>query len=400
MSQEKVQENAKNNTDDTQDQNITVDETPTEESDTSTTATEKVESQPVKDPVKTLTRNVLIVVAIIFVWYIAADRYTPWTDQARVQAYVIPVVSQVSGRVLEINVTQDTKIAAGQPLFQIDPSDYLLAVEQAETSLELAGQEIGAGMATVVTAQAQVVTAETNLEHVNAQSARVFELEEKNLYSKSEGDKARAAIKNANAQLASAVANLDKARQSLGPQGEDNPRIRSAMAQLKKAQLDLSRTKVLAPSVGGVTNLQIEKGYYANAGAPVMTFVEADNVWIQANLKENNLANLKVGAPVDIVLDVMPGKVYTGKVKSIGFAVANDSTQQAIGGLSNVTSSTGWLRDPQRFPVIIEFDHALPVGIQRVGGQADIQFYNQDSGVLNAIGKVWIRILSWFSYVY
>ncbi|GAM76438.1 membrane fusion protein [Vibrio ishigakensis] len=354
---------------------------------------------PAKDPVKTLTRNVFIVVAIIFVWYLFADRHTPWTDQARVQAYVIPIVPQVAGKLVEVNVTQDQGIERGDKLFSIDPSDYLLAVETAETQLELAGQDIGAGTANVATAQAQLVEAQTNLEHINAQSARVFELEQKKLFSKSEGDKARAAIKQARAQVRSAQANLEKAKSQLGAEGEDNPKIRAAMAQLQKAQLDLSRTTVLAPTNGGITNLQVDVGYYANPGQPVMTFVDADDVWVEVYLKENNLANLKVGDDADIVLDVLPGRIFKGKVRSIGFAVQTGSTNQ-VGGLVSVKTSSGWLRDPQRFPVIVSFEEEVPQGLRRVGGQADVQLYTGSNFVLNAISKVYIRLLSWISYVY
>ena len=185
----------------------------------------------------------------------------------------------------------------------------------------------------------------------------------------------------------------------LAPEGAANPRVRTAVAKLKQAQLDLSRTRVLAPTTGGITNLQVDVGYYANPGAPVMTFIDADDSWIEANLKENNLANLKIGDPVDISLDITPGKIYKGKVRSIGFAVASGS-RDAVGGLVTVKSSSGWLRDPQRFPVVISFDEEIPGGLRRVGGQADVQFYTSDNFILNSIAKVYIRLLSWISYVY
>lgn len=351
------------------------------------------------DPVRRITRWVFIVVALIFIWYLFADRITPSTDQARVQAYVIPIVPQVSGKLVEVNIDQNQLIERGTLLFTIDPADYLLNVEMAESDLELVGQEIGAGTATVVTAQAQLVEAETNLEHIKVQSARVFELEERNLLSKSDGDKARAAIKQARAQVKSAQANLEKAKQSLGPEGEANPKVRAAIAKLKQAQLDLSRTEVFAPSTGGITNLQVDIGYYASPGAPLMTFVDAGDLWIEANMKENNLANLEVGDKVEIALDIMPGQIYNGQVRSLGFAVASGSNDQ-IGGLASVESASGWLRDPQRFPVIISFDDEIPVGIRRIGGQADVQFYTNENVLLNAIAKVYIRVLSWLSYVY
>jgi len=352
-----------------------------------------------QDPVRKITKYILLITAFIFVWYIIADRHAPWSDQARLQTYVIPIVPQVSGRITEVLVKQDQIVKAGDVLFRIDPSDYELAVETAEAALELAGQEIGAGMATVVTAQAQVVVAETNVEHVKAQSARVFEMEVKNVLSHSDGDKARAAIKQSKAELVSAEANLDKAKQALGAEGNKNPRIRSAMAQLKKAQLDLSRTIMVAPGDGGITNLQVDTGYFANVGIAAMTFVEGNNAWVQVNLRENNLANLAIGNSVDIVLDVNPGTVYQGKISSIGFAVDTASTS-VVGGLASVESKTGWLRDAQRFPVMITFDDDNTKGLRRLGGQADVQIYTGDNWFVNAMGWLWIRVLSILSYVY
>ncbi len=351
------------------------------------------------DSVRKITKYVLIVVAILFVWYVVSDRIAPWTDQARVQAYVIPIVPQVSGRVVEVNVVKDQVVEPGDVLLEIDSSDYQLAVETAEAALELAGQEIGAGTATVTTAQAGLVVALTNLEHAETQSARVFELEKKQVMSKAEGDKARAVVKQAKAQVDSARAELEKARQALGVKGEANPRIRSAIADLKKAQLDLSRTTILAPSKGGITNLQVEQGYYASAGAPLMTFIEFDNVWIQANMRENNIANIEQGDEVDIVLDVAPGKVFRGRVSSVGFAVDSASTGE-VGGLASVESKSGWLRDAQRFPVIITFDDDSARGLRRLGGQADVLVYTSNNWIINPLGWLHIRLLSWLSYVY
>ncbi len=351
------------------------------------------------DPVRRVTKYVLYAASFLFIWYVVADRLAPWTDQARLQTYVIPIVSQVSGRVIEVNVEKDQVVQPGDLLFRIDPADYELAVESAESALELAGQEIGAGTASVTTAQAGVVVAETQLEHVKTQGARVFELEKQQVFSQMEGDKARAAIKAAEAALVSARATLDKARQELGKQGNENPRIRSALAALKKAQLDLSRTTLVAPSYGGITNLQIDVGHYATAGQAQMTFIEADNVWIQANMRENNIANIEPGDAVDIALDVAPGKVFSGSVSSVGFAVDN-ATSGSVGQLAKIESSSGWLRDAQRFPVIITFDDDSSRGLRRLGGQADVLVYTGNNWLVNPLGWLWIRLLSWFSYVY
>ncbi len=351
------------------------------------------------DPVKKITRIALIVIAIVFVWYVVADRLAPWTDQARVQAYVVPIVSQVAGRVVEVNVVKDQEVQQGDVLLKIDPADYQLAVDNAETELELAGQDIGSDTASVATAQSKVVQAKTNVDHIKAQSERVYELEKKGIYSKSRGDTARANVLNSKAKLDGARSELEKAKQALGKKGRDNPKIRSAIAKLKKAQIDLTRTTILAPSHGGITNLKIDIGHFSSVGAPLMTFIEVDNVWIKANLRENSIANVQAGTPVDFILDSAPGRVFQGKVSSMGFAVSHEKGG-AIGDLETIESSAGWLRDAQRFPVYVTFDVETAKGLLRLGGQADVQFYSTDNWLINSLGWIWIRMLSWFSFIY
>ena len=130
-----------------------------------------------------------------------------------------------------------------------------------------------------------------------------------------------------------------------------------------------------------------------------MTFIEVENVWVKANLRENSIANVERGTPVDIILDSKPGTVFTGKVSSVGFAVSHEKGG-AIGDLESIESSAGWLRDAQRFPVYIEFDDDSARGNLRLGGQADVQFYSTDNWLLNGLGWIWIRLLSFLSFIY
>ena len=130
-----------------------------------------------------------------------------------------------------------------------------------------------------------------------------------------------------------------------------------------------------------------------------MTFIEVDNVWIKANLRENSIANVQAGTPVDFILDSAPGRVFQGKVSSMGFAVSHEKGG-AIGDLETIESSAGWLRDAQRFPVYVTFDVETAKGLLRLGGQADVQFYSTDNWLINSLGWIWIRMLSWFSFIY
>ena len=354
------------------------------------------------DPVHQVTKIVLYVALAIFIIYLMADRMAPWTDQARIQTYVVPIAPQVAGNVVSINVENDQVVESGDVLFKINSLDYQLALESAESALELAGQEIGASTASVATAQAKVVEEQINLEYVITQSKRVFELEKRQILPVSDGDKARAAIKQAKTQVQSARTELEKSKQQLGPKGDNNPKIRSAVAALKKAQIDLSRTTVVAPAKGGITNLVVNEGQYASVGMPLMTFIDFESVWIIANFRENSIANIKVGDSVDLALDVAPGRIFKGTVTSVGFAVDSSSQGQA-GQLLDVKGKSGWLRESQRFPVMIKFvdERSREPGLRRVGGQVDVQVYTTESNFLmNAIAWVWIRVVSWLSYVY
>jgi len=100
---------------------------------------------------------------------------------------------------------------------------------------------------------------------------------------------------------------------------------------------------------------------------------------------------------VDISLDVAPGRIFKGTVSSLGFAVGQ-STTNTIGGVATIEGSSGWLRDAQRFPVIVRFDDDS--AFRRLGGQADVQFYTGNNWIINSLGWIWIRVLSWLSYVY
>lgn len=352
-----------------------------------------------RDPVRRLTVVALLFATFLFGWYVLADRFAPWTDQARVQAFVVPIAPEISGRVEKVHVLQDQPVAEGDLLIEIDPRDYELAVADAEAALELAGQDIGASTDEVAVVEAKVTQARAQLEFVKKQAERYLELAEKGTISKADADKARAEVEKAVAEVASVKAELDKAKEQLGREGGDNPKIRAAVAALETAQLDLAATKIYAPSDGGITNLTVDEGHYATGGVALMTFVSFSDVWVQANLRENSIGNVELGNPVEIILDMAPGKVFKGEVVSKGFAVQQPSGGEA-GELTTIKTDSGWLRSAQRFPVIIRFSDDSAKGHRALGGQADVQIYTGDNFILNALGRIWIRLMSYLSYVY
>jgi len=212
-------------------------------------------------------------------------------------------------------------------------------------------------------------------------------------------DRRQAGVEQSESKVTSLRAEVEKARQQAGSEGEDNARIRDARAALKQAQINLSETKLYAPSDGVITNLTIDEGYYANVGTPLMTFISGTNVWIKAYFRENSLSNLKIGDPVEINLDIAPGQIFKGEVSTIGYGI-NQPSGGAAGELETVKADSGWLRDAQRFPVIIKFSDDSSRGIRRHGGQADVQIYTGDHFIVNTLGRFWIRLMSYLSYVY
>jgi len=349
--------------------------------------------------VRKLTLAVLAVCGFMLVWYLIADRYTPYTSQARVTGNIIPIVPKVSGEVISVDVGVNQAVEAGAVLLRIDPADYQLAVEQAEAALTQAGQDVGAGTENLAVAEAQLSQAKTQLAYVITQSKRVYELEKTGVLPVSDGDKARAEVKKTRADVIGAQAKLERAQQKLGDQGQDNPKIRKALATLQDARLDLSRTTISAPTHGGVTSVTIAPGNYATAGQALMTFVSGENAWIEAYMRENSLGNIKPGDPVDIALDMVPGRVFDGEVVSIGYAVDWKNSAQA-GNLQSVSAEQGWLRSAQRFPVIIRFIEHPGKGKLRGGGQADVMIYTSGNWITNSLAWLWMRVISILSYAY
>jgi len=132
-----------------------------------------------------------------------------------------------------------------------------------------------------------------------------------------------------------------------------------------------------------------------------MTLIAIQDFWIRAEFTENNLGHMKIGTPVELVIDAMPGNVFSGKVRSIGLGVAAGQPP-AAGNLPTIENNRDWLRQSQRYPVMIEVDSEYHKRIRnhvRIGGQAEVIAYSDDAW-LKLIGMIYIRIMSLFSYAY
>ena len=215
------------------------------------------------DPARRLTLIVVGVIAVLFVWYVAADRYAPWTDEGRVQGYIVPIVAEVSGRVLEIKVDHDQLVKTGEALLHIDPRNYEIAVRRAQAALETAGQQVGASAAGVKSAAAKIADNRARLRNAQQDFDRVENIfkQDPGAVSNAQRVKSREALAQAKAQVSLAEAELQRAKEQLGTEGDDNPALQSAVAALEQAQIDLKRTTLYAPGLGLITNLKIDVGH-------------------------------------------------------------------------------------------------------------------------------------------
>jgi multidrug resistance efflux pump len=355
-------------------------------------------SKTPRDPVRRWTLIILAVITVLFLYSIIADRMTPYTSQARVQAFIGRMAPEVAGRVLEVPVTDNQRVKAGEVLFRINREPFEIALKEAQARLAIASQDIGASTAALASAQERLIEAKAKKDNVREQVDRILQLVEKGVYAEARADRADKEIEVAEANVREAAAEVEKARQELGPQGNDNPQIREALAAVEQVQLDLTRTTVVAPSEGIVTNLQLTVGQFVSVGQAAMTFINVRDIWINANFRENSLGKIKTGAPVGLVLDTLPGRVFAGKVVSIGWGVSQGSIDSDT-GLPTINEPRGLVRTPQRFTVKIEYREDHEPGTVRYGSQANVIVYATHNVVVNAIGALWMRFVSMLTYV-
>ena len=372
----------------------TADSTPTPVADTSAS--------------RSVTRGSLGLLALLLVtlcWYLLADRFTPYTSQARIEGYVVGVAPKVAGIVTHVAVENNSRVTAGQTLFTIDQSQYELALQRAKAELANAEKQVDAGDAAVTAARANLRAALAGETQALQDYTRLKRLREEDPGTLSERrlEVSAASLEQASARVAAAEADIQRAiEQKGGDSLAENTMLQAARTGVARAQLDVDNTTVVAESDGVITDLRAEVGQFAGAGTPVMTLIAVADVWINAAYTENNLGNLRRGTPVEIILDALPGRVLSGTVRNIGVGVSA-SSKPPPGALPTVQNSRDWLRQAQRFPVQVALDLPLQDEVRaqlRIGGQASVIAYTEGHGVLGMLGKLYIRFLSLLSYAY
>jgi multidrug resistance efflux pump len=349
-------------------------------------------------------RVFLIAIVLLFgviAFKVIADRLTPYTAQAAVDAPLAQIAPQVAGQVVRIDVIDNAHVKKGQLLFEIDPEPFQIAERTAEANLEAALQA-----ATVSELDIDYASADLDKQRVdNATSqelgAIVLDLAQKKAVSETSAIRARSDMKVTHANVVRAEVELQRAKERLGKPGNDNAKVRQAMAALEAAQLDLRNTRVLAPADGVITNLQLRAGQFVNRGAPLLSFIAGGPRWVTAAMRENQLGNIRPGDKALVVYDEQPGHVFEAHVDSLGWGVAQGS-DTPTGQLPDISAPSGWLREPQRFPVRVVIDPVAKDDLQpngRSGAYANVVVLTGHAGVFNPLARIWIRVVSWLSYL-
>ncbi|WP_421273295.1 HlyD family secretion protein [Aeromonas taiwanensis] len=349
------------------------------------------------------TLGLLGLILLLLGWYLLADRLTPYSSQARVQAFVVPIAAEVSGQIQKVHVRDNQDVEAGTPLFEIDPEPYDIALAKAKSDYQTVLSGVKASTEGVKAAEASLMAMRAAYDNTAKDAERQERLyrEDPGAISVRRLEVAQANRETAKSRVAAAEADVRRAIEAAGASGEDNSQLLSARSAVNKAELDRQNTRVVAPGRGLITDLRTDTGQFIGAGAPAMTLIAIHDVWVSVDMTENNLGNIRPGDRAAILLDSLPGQLFEGEVLSIGYGVSAGKSQPA-GTLPSVDNSRDWLRQAQRFPVKVAFraDDPPPVEALRVGGQADVLVYTGGNWVMHWLGGLYIRLMSLFSFLY
>jgi membrane fusion protein, multidrug efflux system len=288
------------------------------------------------------------------------------TDDAYVNGNVVQITSQVAGTVVKIDADDTDFVPAGKVLVRLDTADAKVALAQAESQLAKTVRQVRNLYATSGQLQAAVAVHDAELSKAQDDLDRRERLASSGAVSGEELQHARDALRSAEAasnaarqQLAAQQALVDRTTV------EEHPDVKAAAAKVREAFLSYSRTEIPAPVAGYVAKRSVQLGQRVAAGAPLMAVVTLDDVWVDANFKESQLRDMRVGQPVEVTADLYGSKLkYHGKVAGFGAG-----TGGAFALLPAQNASGNWIKIVQRVPVRVALDrdelkqHPLQVGL-------------------------------------
>ncbi len=307
----------------------------------------------------------------------------PWTRDATVRAYVVTMAPEVAGRIVELHVVDNKYVRKGDLLLVIDPTNFRIAVSQAEAAVQQAQASVKNVEAQMSVQQAQISASQAQLRQGGA--ALVFAQQQADRYQKLATD-GWGTVQNAQqftSQLHQQEATVQSAQDNLNQTLRQVETLKAqrlsaeaglaqAKAQLNQAQVNLERTRILAPVDGYVTNLLAQLGDYINVGVNTISLVDADSFWVDGYFEETNLAPIRVGDPAQIKL-MGHGQIVRGHVDSIARAINVANAQPNSQGVATVNPIFTWVRLAQRIPVRVHIDEVPPDVVLAAGMTATVE---------------------------
>ena len=320
--------------------------------------TEVLTAEPAKRRWRTplLLSVPLILVAVGLYFWLTGGK-TVSTDNAQVGAHVISISPEVTGKIVQVNVVENQRVKAGDLLYSIDPAPYRIALMQADAAVGNARLQINQMQSGVVAKVADIGMRASDVALARENFRRQKELLARGFTTRASYDAAVAALSSAEAQRSSAAAEAQSARAMLGTSEQGgHPQVEAALAVRAKAQLDLSRTEVRAPTGGTISQVdKLQPGALAMAMLPNASLVAGGDQWVEANFKETQLAKIRPGQPAEVSIDAIPGSRFKGHVLGIG---AGTGSEFSILPAQNATGN--WVKVTQRVPVRIAIDERSP----------------------------------------
>ncbi|CFR09783.1 multidrug resistance protein A [Yersinia frederiksenii] len=308
---------------------------------------------------------ILIGVAYLIYWFLVL-RHHQETDNAYVSGNQVQIMSQVPGSVVSVNFENTDLVKSGDVLLTLDPTDAEQAYEQAKTALANSVRQTHQLMINSKQYQANIALKKTELNKAQNDLKRRVVLGSVDAIGREELQHARDAVESAQASLDVAIAQYN-ANQALvlNTPLEKQPAVEQAAAKLRDAWLSLQRTKVVSPITGFVSRRSVQVGAEIANGAPLMAVIPANEMWIDANFKETQLANMRIGQSATVVTDFYGDDVvYQGKVVGLDMG-----TGSAFSLLPAQNATGNWIKVVQRLPVRIALEpkqlaeHPLRIGL-------------------------------------